>query len=353
MTESKAPDSSEPQPSADRASKEERARIVFRRFDLSDLEGVFALFRQEYPDHSEESHRRREKRWKWQFTGSPLIGEAQSLVTVAELDGQIVGCAAGMPTHFRFSGDLYPAYWGSDLLLAHRFRGRGVAIRLVKHFFDQPGLTTIVKLNKPGLQVVVDLGAESLLLQAKLCRFIAGPMRLLPKLKRDKSLKVSPVEAFDERFDRLWEALQRKYIIVEPRNALVLNWRYSDESLGQYSRLGCFRDGQLSGYVIVGERTRRGRRVGSIMDIFADPEDPETLDALIEAALKHIRSSGPRLVEAIITEARLRRRFQLHGFLPILKKTPFIIYSQDRVPDPAFLDVSNWHLTLGCADLEF
>ena len=72
----------------------------------------------------------------------------------------------------------------------------------------------------------------------------------------------------------------------------------------------------------------------------------------LTAALKQLRSAGIRLVDCVATEPRIRRRFLLRGFLPILGRAAFMLYSKAGLPDAAFCKVENWHLTLGCSDLE-
>jgi hypothetical protein len=167
-------------------------------------------------------------------------------------------------------------------------------------------------------------------------------------------IKIETVEAFDERFDRLWSEKKHDFVLIGARDREQLTWRFVDSPHARYEILTGVGEGdRLKGYVVLLEREEGGAKVGYVVDTLYD--DSETLDCLIRKALSIFAA---RHVDYVLcwltpgeTEQRLRERW---GFstradfqaIPIVYHYPIL----GTIRDEDAANAANWYLTY--ADLD-
>ncbi len=96
---------------------------------------------------------------------------------------------------------------------------------------------------------------------------------------------VREIGRFSDDATTLWELFSQQIKVAVRRDSNYLNWRFVDKPTHSYTRLGYYRDGQLRGFVVFSIQEKHGGRVGYVMELIGDPDDPRVGGVLLNAAL--------------------------------------------------------------------
>lgn len=151
-------------------------------------------------------------------------------------------------------------------------------------------------------------------------------------------------QSFDDRFDRLWEAVSGRPDIVGERTARYLNWRFARCPHRSYHVLCVERlRGHLIGYIVY------YRRENSLMlaDVLTERDDD--LDVLIPEFLRHARSTGAvSATIAYVGWESLGRKLHRYSFLKRQDDAAVVLFVGSRGTESErqeLLDRSSWYLT--------
>jgi GNAT superfamily N-acetyltransferase len=139
------------------------------------------------------------------------------------------------------------------------------------------------------------------------------------------------------------------------RTSAYWNWRYDDKPVTEYHSVLAWQDDRVMGAVVTFEQTRKGFRVGMIIDIVAS-EGVDSLRRLIRAAEDDMLARGIGLVTCQATTPMLQRALAAEGYrCPKPERLPkkfHYIYSLTGAPGlprkPETME--DWHLTFGDSD---
>ena len=172
-------------------------------------------------------------------------------------------------------------------------------------------------------------------------RFRAGP---------PPDAGVRCLQAFDDRFDGLWEQASAYFRVAAVRDRKFLEWRYGRRPSGDYTLLALERDKHLLGYTILALRDGPVR-IGRVADILCLPGRGRA-ESLLVGALDFFLREGCDMAECWspsggIYHDLIRRYFprRLPDPVPAVTK----IYD-DSLDQSLSSDLSRWHLTMGDAD---
>lgn len=290
-----------------------RDPFAVRGYRAGDEAGILELFRASF--HVERSRRR----WAWEYLESPYGGPAVSLAV--DDGGAIVAHYAGFPVRFRCTGPdgtgvRLPALQVGDTMTAPAARGVGrgattLLARTVRHFYAA---------HCRG-RVAFNYGFNTGKIQRFSMRSV-GALRVGPVAYRRLDLdpdggppaalrrgggglfggwRVEPVAGFDDRFDRLFEAVAPAYGMLVERDARYLGWRYGacPEAVGggTYRAWAVYRRRRLAGWGVFARRD--DRLVWG--DALFDPERPEAARRLLAAVLADPANRGVTAVEGWLT----------------------------------------------------
>jgi GNAT superfamily N-acetyltransferase len=104
---------------------------------------------------------------------------------------------------------------------------------------------------------------------------------------------IREVAAFDDRIEDFWRAASQPFDVAVVRSREYLNWRYADPRAGRFTILLAECDAQLIGYAVLSTSGDKGQ----IADLLVLPERRDVLQALLEAALTQLASSGASRVQ--------------------------------------------------------
>jgi hypothetical protein len=239
----------------------------------------------------------------WWYDGNP----AGSLRSVARIDGRVVGAAGHSLYRLALDGDERLCQLSVHAVTAPDARGLGIFRELELRHEEQG--------KERGSACVLAFAS------APTRPLFLGPLgwtqidrrrvwaRPFPRGRRGRA-----VERFDARHDEVARALAPRLGNHLVRSSAYLNWRYL-ESPRAYR---AFESG-AGGFGVVGFTTRRGRRVGVLMELLAEPAETDVLvrNALAEAWGTMALLAVP---SPVLTHAKLVR----HGFVPTTSRLDFM-----------------------------
>jgi Acetyltransferase (GNAT) domain len=322
--------------------------------------------------------------WRWKFQENPVGLPLNMAITVAELEGKIVGQYASIMVPFKLADKVVLAAQPVDNLVHPEFRGGG---RLQLQLFAlQPAVA-----KKGG--VVFGFGFPNEIAYAAGKRLLnyqdLGPLptlflrlswrhsfrRRFPKLpgwlvkivgflsvnlyktslawhgRRDLVLR--EVSNFDARINALWESAKDSYDILAVRDRQTLNWRYAMKPFAQYTILINERQGIVAGYIVLKVNRQEQAVVGLIVDIFS-LADSMVEEALVRGALSWFSGKGTDYVlcrmlrDDRIYSTLLRCGFQEHAaFAPL--PVVYHVFTEE-IDERCLREACRWHLTFGDSD---
>jgi predicted N-acetyltransferase YhbS len=287
---------------------------------------------------------------RWKLGREP---EASSCSVIAEEESRIVGALlfAGQRIRTR-GGDLLAAH-GVDWSVRPEYQEQGLMVemrlfaaeRLDKQADFNPGQTAHGRIRRLHERLGYKLIANAL------HRFVVDLANGGPPTSRRVAIR--DVDAFDERFDSLWEEAAPSFDYVGVRDRAALTRRYCDERAGAFTIKVAEDEGELLGYCV--SRTSNARRSGYIADLFALPDRADAIEALVADALTTFRQEGLSTGECRLPEH--------HPYRPVIEAAGFVarsrpvdeIYMALRVSEEALaflLDPSAaLHITMGDSDI--
>ncbi len=291
--------------------------LVVRPSRPEDRPGLLRLRREVYGDDVESG---REAFFDWQYVRNPA---GSGVVTIAEIDGEIVGELGALPTRFKLDQTETTAVMYVNFIVKPDLRGRGFgpAVDRVqrKQELDRDLwlMLGFVRLsNAPQLKVQTrKLGRVPFVAPAMLYRIIrprevcraamgnsplsralgalaAGPVTLWNTARRPRAgrrgVEIKELRQADESLDRLWERVSRHYRYSVMKDRAFLSWRWFGDPRGCYRVLGAYRGGDLVGLTVTRTARWETLRLGVILEVLVEPSEREAADALVAAALDTI-----------------------------------------------------------------
>lgn len=351
---------------------------ICRRSD-SEREALEAMYRDVF---GEEAAARNQARWRWQYEENPYCPAEGPEIWVAKQAGEggiVLGQYATMPVRLLAKGRILRASWGMDVMVRPNLQRKGVGSRLFlywdKNVEASLGLGLSVQsytlFKKLQWEDVGPVPCYSKVLDPQALlrrRFGSGAARLVSPLLRallwlifpwrrtrsKRVVRVSPLEGeFGPDYDALWEKASRGYDFIAERKARYLEWKYHRPPHVRYevfeARLE--RAGELTGYVVLRTAVRNGVRLGLVVDLFAHPEDKQTIGVLLDRALDWASENGAARMQAFTFDRRLTARLLSKGFIPIPSPMQFCLrIHSDHLDETFFRDTSRWHVSFGDSD---
>jgi GNAT superfamily N-acetyltransferase len=345
--------------------------VTIERRRNDDGEEIFRLYEEVFGSPLTEGSRRR---WRWQYLDNPATAPEGPEVWVAREGELLLGQYASMPVRLHWAGREVRSSWGMDVFLRPEARGKGVGARLFTTWSDHVevalglGLTPsshglFKKLRYddvgpvPFFRKVLDPRAVARRRFGPVVGSLAAPLLRLalavaaPERPLAGSLvRVQPITCFGAEYDTLWETCRAGYAMCVRRDAAYLNWKYVACPTRAYSLHEARREERLAGFAVSRHEAFGGIRLGWVVDVFAEPDDHETKDALLDAVLAGFRSSGVARVQAFSMNAALQADLRRRGFLP--GRSPMQFCVRARVPSDALASLGRWHVVFGDSDMD-
>ncbi len=346
---------------------------ILRRSER-DREALESMYAEVFGPEAAERNR---TRFRWQYAENPHCPPEGPEIWVAREDGVILGQYATMPVRLRVKGRILRGSWGMDVMVRPNLQRKGIGSRLFLYWDQQVeaslglglSLQSYTLFRKLQWQDVGPVPCYSKVLdpRALLLRRLPRALASLfaPALglalwaafptrrTRGTTVQVRPLEGeFGPEYDVLWERASPKFDFVAERKRDYLQWKYRKPPHVRYDVFEARRGpgNELTGYVVLRAAVRNGVRLALLVDLFADPEDKETLGALLDRAIAYAREASAARLQSFTFDRRITGRLMAKGFLVIPSAMQFCIRIKSDVDEKFFRDTSRWHVTFGDSD---
>jgi GNAT superfamily N-acetyltransferase len=280
-----------------------------------------------------------------------------------------------MPVRLQWDGREVRSSWGMDVFLREEARGKGVGASLFTTWGDHVDVALGLGLTPSSYGLFKKLGYDDVgpvpyfqklldpvaAARRRVGEALARPLgavlglgqRLLhpePEARGCRA-EVRPITGFSAEYDTLWERCKGAYAMCVRRDQAYLNWKYVACPTRRYDRREARKDGLLTGFAVSRHEDYRGLRLGWLIDVFADPDDHDTKDALVGSVLDCFRREGVARAQAFSMNAALAGALLRWGF--VRRRSPMQFCVRARVPSQGSLrDLSRWHVCFGDSDMD-
>jgi GNAT superfamily N-acetyltransferase len=321
-----------------------------------------------------ESAERNRARFRWQYEENPHCPPEGPEIWVAREDGAVLGQYATMPVRLLAKGRMLRGSWGMDVMVRPNLQRKGIGSRLFLYWDQQVeaslglglSLQSYTLFRKLQFEDVGPVPCYSKVLDPKalLLRRLPAPLAVLaapllgaalslafPTRRRPTPVETRPLEGdFGPEYDALWEKASPRFDFVAERRPAYLQWKYRKPPHVRYDVFEARRGKELEGYVVLRAAVRNGARLALLVDLFADPDDRQTLDALLDRSIAYAREVRAARLQTFTFDRRVAGRLLAKGFFLIESPMQFCLRIREGVGESFFRDTSRWHVTFGDSD---
>jgi GNAT superfamily N-acetyltransferase len=291
-----------------------------------------------------------DEEFEWWYERNPV---RPGTISLAVEDGRVAGMLAMSYARMRFGGREALAAFAIDGATHPDFRGRGIFQKLElenERLAAEAGADMGVGFTNPmaGPILVGKVGwadVRRLRLWARVLR----PLELVRRRGRVGGLRARPDSARVRRLEQFGpDAAEAASRVAFPdhvvRDEAYLNWRYADSPRG-YRCFGSFRDGQLTGFAVLGHKLYRGISTAYVADLVA----PNAGDAraLLRRCVREARGGADAVIALAGPSAA---PFAAAGFVPTPESIRLIgkpLAGGAALP----ADGKQWYFSLGDSDI--
>lgn len=346
---------------------------IFRRSER-DREALESMYADVFGAEAAERNR---ARFRWQYEENPHCPPEGPEIWVAREDGVVLGQYATMPVRLLVKGRILRGSFGMDVMVRPHLQRKGIGSRLFLYWDQQVeaslglglSVSSYTLFRKLRWEDVGPVPCYSKMLDPKalLSRRLPGALAALgapvvraglwllfpTRRTRGGTVGVTPLEgAFGPEYDALWEKASPRFDFVAERKQEYLQWKFRKPPHLRYDIYEARRgpEGELTGYMVLRTALRNGVRLALLVDLFADPEDRETLDALLDRAIAYAREASAARLQSFTFDRRIAGRLLAKGFLLIPSPMQFCVRIKSEVSEKFFRDTSRWHVSFGDSD---
>ncbi len=331
--------------------------VTVRRAELADQEAVFAFIRQAYEGRWQYKI---PERWAWLYLNNPFLEGPDLPVWVAVTErGEVVGQTCAMIEPVKIGGTRTRVSWSVDTFVLPAYRGQGLGYRLqeandranplfmsmfmssanrrIKEALGSITLDPVASMDRPmrhtpenvlaalgerlplgraarapALGLIHRLGVDRAIGRAFTRRAARRDAAFVADLTGE--LEIEPVARFGQEADLLWDQLSPHFKAIVIRDQAYLNWKYVDQPHASYERFLARRNGHPCGHLILRPGRPPEPEVGVLADLFASPDDPDTLRGLVAYAIGWFRRAGVRYLIAGTSVQSYRAALEELGF---------------------------------------
>jgi len=286
--------------------------------------------------------------WKWKFAENPF---GKAIIKLMFDSGKLIGHRGAMPIVVSIQGRDFPSAQTVNNLIHPDYRRMGISTHLAKAICEEA--------KERGIKFMYNfINPDSHLVHSKIDVWQMLDQRSawqkkLPSKSTSTMLRSRAIKKI-ERLDRLWNRVKQDYMVVVPRTAKFLNWRFTQHPTEEYSKF-IIEDNseEISGYLVL--KTYRGRDEvkGHIIDMLCLNE-ADIVKNLLDYSYNFFVEKGIRNLSCWMPESFFYTSvLKEEGFAREIMETHcglWILDKQDRLLEKAKY-IRNWHITMGDSDV--
>jgi len=345
--------------------------VKVRQATLADKEKIGSFLKVAYPDRWQF---KANERWEWAYVQNPFRDANSIPVWIAEDEqGNVVGQTCALIEPLWMDGKYYRVGWSVDTFLLPEFRGQGIGFQLQKANDSSHEIFMSLSMSQANRRIKTGLGSEPLesvpvflkilrhepdsVLETLLGRLrnkgvfvrkfvhnlqlhkvVAWGLTLrekirnrqwsafsLPKIiRKEHSVELVPIDRFDDSITELCEQIAPKFHVMVYRSAEYLNWKFVQQPHMNHVRWLACRNGNLCGYLILRRSRPPERNTGILVDMFASPEDGQTIDAMLDHTISYFYRHKVNNITAASNVIAYQKAMIARGFKNFKTAVPVI-----------------------------
>jgi GNAT superfamily N-acetyltransferase len=363
-------------------------QTIIRQASIDDKNAIWDFIKVAYKDFARYKI---PERWNWEYLNNHILdSKSKELpIFVAIRDGHIAGQICAILFQIKIGEELHHIAGGVDLVVLPICRGEGVGQKLVQtiaeHYklymaismsditwriYDRCGYNKIKAIptyrrlakvsrasvtrflirktkNHLWLKTIANMGIRvgcDKVISVILGIFIKVRDYFNRPTKKQCRSEIREVERFGDEIDQLWNRTSHKFKVIVKRDQRYLNWRFSDNNQLDYRNFICIRDGETKGYIVLRRPDPIEEDIGIIVDLYADPEDYETIEILISHAIDFF-SKDVTVIECATSQKEYQKILSQKGFIKMEKTVPIFYCMDSRLRNKLAEWNDSWFLT--------
>lgn len=320
--------------------------------------------------------------WNWKF--DDCLNRDEHAIVVAESGGDIVGMYPSWGRYYKFGNDLILTVQPVEDCVHPGFRGGGRVFIQLHRGYKKRAIETGARFaigfpTEDHFKIGGRLfGYRSLLSNPVLCKRLNYRLAIRSRFhnlflerlayllsnrlyflcysraagKGEGRFKIEQVYSFDQRYDRLWERVSRRYGIIGVRDSAYLNWRYLQCPEGGYTIFSSVAGDEVQGYIVVKVlNTDRGEKAGIVVDLITEDEG-DLIGGLLDRGILYFLKERVDYVKTFACDRVIYQYLMKRGFKEEGEPLHMAYELFDGNLDEVFLtDRGNWYLSYGDTDL--
>jgi hypothetical protein len=278
--------------------------------------------------------------WNWRIFGNPA-GKTLSLVAFQKNDGRLIGHMAGVSVDLRVGRFSRKAFFVIDSVVDPLQQGRGIhaslSIAMSKRSGELEAGFPVGLPNPQAYRPVSKMGITHLLtipvffkvldwrrvvraklhssFLAQIAGALARPFQQSKAPEKSTEFTLQEVKRFESSLDELSERIIPRFGVCPKRESSLLNWRYFQRPGSSYSVFSISSGGQWQGYIVTRLLEKWGLRLGTLVDLFFDPDCAPAGQLLLHHAEKHLRATGADVLWGLFASPQAYQKlFRKAGF---------------------------------------
>jgi GNAT superfamily N-acetyltransferase len=316
----------------------------------------------------------------WMFAAMP--GRDRAPLRHVIMDGDRVAASMGhLPVDFLIKGEVKAVRFTHDLLVDPRYRGKGLAKRIVENslrygdflpggmwmneacykihlasgFTDMPPLVTqTLVLDTEAFTERKEMsGLKGAVARATLDVVRARTLRSAAAgCEEARRGRAKPVDRFDPAKDGAWLELLKGYGIARIRDAAWLNWKYIDHPNLDYRGLVAEKNGNITGYLIWRKAPASDpEKRAVVVDFLVAHGDARTLKCLLAPVIVEAAEAKMAVLSILTTQPWAIKLLRTMGFFPRGARHWWVIGGwRGVIPEDWASDPAAWHMCMGDSD---
>lgn len=318
-------------------------------------------------------------RWRWMFVESARRLGVQPRVWVCRDGERIVAHNGAIPVKLKVGAEERLTAWLVETMVLEEYRSQALGSRLMVEAHAAVPFALSLGQTEQMRQIQFQLGwvqvaplrtAQLLIrpervlkskLPAPMAQAASWGLRISDAargLRRSgRRAEVRSIDRFDERHDRLWEAMARDVGCAVVRDASYLNWKYVDQPGQEFVRLELADGDTVLGVVVLmfrGADAHYRYDRAFLVDLVAPLSGGQLLADLVAVARERAMQGGADALVCHHTDRRLGRALRQAGFLSRAPERFLLVRPGELDGDASRLlvDADAWVATHGDSDID-
>lgn len=297
------------------------------------------------------------QRLEWQHLSAPGMRSDRLPVWVLRRGSSIAGQLVVTPVQVKLGGRWVRGGWCQDFIVAPEYRGRGTGVTLLRETLRAVASEMDVVLaggtNHLSYPIFRAAGFQDLGVLPRYAGLTTVARLLAPGVGAGQ-IVITPCDAVDDQFDRLWGARETAYAALILRDQTWMRWRFVQHPHWAYTIWAARRKGELAGYAVarLGSTVIRHAAIQTcrIVELVGEPS---VAAALLTHVVRFSAQHRCRLVRCDLLDSALGSRvLRRRGIWSIPSSNRVLVNVLDPAIGSGLTRLDGWFLSAADSDFD-